>query len=107
MSEIHNGIDIEQITVSMGADCAASRKHAMVLVEEQEQIPFAKKAPRVPRDNEPAPLWVVCGLVGFIGLCLVLVTGSAMHVAGLAADAAMTYANALVDALLRWIGGAM
>ena len=51
MSEIHNGIDIEQITVSLGADCAASRKHAMELVEEQEQIPFAKKAPRIPRDN--------------------------------------------------------
>lgn len=58
MSDIHNGIDIEQITVSLGADCAASRKHAMELVEEQEQIPFAKKAPRIPRDNEPAR----CGL---------------------------------------------
>lgn len=66
-----------------------------------------KKAARIPRDNEPAPLWVVCGLVAFIGLCLVLVTGGAMHVAGLAADVAVTYVNALVDALLRWIGGAL
>ena len=107
MSDIHNGIDIEQITVSLGADCAASRKHAMELVEEQEQIPFAKKAPRIPRDNEPAPLWVVCGLVAFVGLCLVLVTGGAMHAVGIAADVAVTYANALVDALLRWIGGAL
>lgn len=107
MSEIHNGLDIEQITVSMGADCAASRKHAMELVEEQEQIPFAKKAPRVPRDNEPAPLWVVCGLVAFIVLSLMLVTGGAMHAVGIAADATMTYADALVDALLRWIGGVL
>ena len=106
MSEIHNGIDIEQITVSLGADCAASRKPAMELVEEQEQIPF-KKAPRIPRDNEPAPLWVVCGLVAFIVLSLMLVTGSAMHAVGIAADVALTYANALVDALLRWIGGAL
>lgn len=106
MSEIHNGIDIEQITVSLGADCAASRKHAMELVEEQEQIPF-KKAPRVPRDNEPAPLWVACALVVFIVTSLVLVAGGAMHVAGMAADEAMTYANVLVDALLRWIGGAL
>ena len=62
MSDIHNGIDIEQITVSLGADCAASRKHAMELVEEQEQIPFAKKAPRIPRNTEPCPLWVA-GLI--------------------------------------------
>lgn len=107
MSDIHNGIDIEQITVSLGADCAASRKHAMKLVEEQEQIPFAKKAPRIPRDNEPAPLWVVCGLVAFIVLSLMLVTGGAMHAVGIAADATMAYADALVDALLRWIGGAL
>lgn len=106
MSDIHNGIDIEQITVSLGADCTTSRKHAMELVEEQEQIPF-KKAPRIPRDNEPAPLWVVCGLVAFIGLCLVLVTGGAMHAVGIAADATMAYADALVDALLRWIGSVL
>ena len=49
----------------------------------------------------------MCGLVAFIGLCLVLVTGGAMHGASLAADVALTYANALVDALLRWIGSVL
>ena len=107
MSEIHNGIDIEQITVSLGADCAASRKHEMELVEEQEQIPFAKKAARVPRDSEPCPLWVFFVMAAFLVACFAVMGASALHAARMGAEAAMAYADALVDALLRWIGGAL
>ena len=107
MSDIHNGIDIEQITVSLGADCTTSRKHAMELVEEQEQIPFAKKAPRIPRDNEPCPLWVFFVMAAFLVACFAVMGASALHAARMGAEAAMAYADALVDALLRWIGGAL
>ena len=107
MSDIHNGIDIEQITVSLSADCAAGRKHAMELVEEQEQIPFAKKAPRIPRDNEPCPLWVFFVMAAFLVACFAVMGASALHAARMGAEAAMAYADALVDALLRWIGGAL
>ena len=93
MSEIHNGIDIEQITVSLGADCAASRKHAMELVEEQAQIPFAKKAPRIPRDSEPCPLWVFFVMAAFLVACFAV----------MGAEAAMAYADALIPALVMWI----
>ena len=104
MSDIHNGIDIEQITVSLGADCAASRKHAMELVEEQEQIPFAKKTPRIPRDSEPCPLWVFFVMAAFLVACFAVMGASALHAARMGAEAAMAYADALIPALVMWIG---
>ena len=103
MSEIHNGIDIEQITVSLGADCAASRKHAMELVEEQEQIRSPEGAAH-PRDSEPAPLWVFFVMAAFLVACFAVMGASALHAARMGAEAAMAYADALIPALVMWIG---
>ena len=61
----------------------------------------------MPRDSEPCPLWVFFVMAAFLVACFAVMGASALHAARMGAEAAMAYADALVDALLRWIGGAL
>ena len=66
--------------------------------------PVARKAPRVPRDNEPCRLWVFMTLVLFLVLCLAALGAGALHAVRVSVAAAMAYADAFFPALVRWVG---
>ena len=63
-----------------------------------------KKAARVPRDSEPCPLWVFFVMAAFLVACFAVMGASALHAARMGAEAAMAYADALIPALVMWIG---
>ena len=79
----------------------SERAQALELAHEVEP----KASPRVPRNTEPCPLWVFFVMAAFLVACFAVMGASALHAARMGAEAAMAYADALVDALLRWIGG--
>ena len=66
--------------------------------------PEPKKAARVPRDSEPCPLWVFFVMAAFLVACFAVMGASALHAARMGAEAAMAYADALIPALVMWIG---
>ena len=64
-----------------------------------------RKAPRIPRDTEPCPLWVFALIVAaFIG-CLAMVAGWIAYGAGEGLAEVVRYADAFYVAMIRWMGG--
>lgn len=74
--------------------------------QELELEPMSpRKAPRIPRDLEPCPLWVFALIVvGMVG-CLSMVAGWLMYGAGEGISEVARYADAFYVAMIRWIGG--
>lgn len=66
-----------------------------------------RKAPRIPRDTEPCPLWVFALIVAGIGGCLAMVAGWLIYGAGEGIGEMVRYADAFVVELVRWIGGVL
>lgn len=91
-------------------DCAAYRASKARLNAEAFGTPVqivAKKAPRVPRDTEPAPLHVAAALAVFLLVSLALLAGSALHGASWLIGVLAAYADAFLNALVTWIGGVL
>ena len=82
-------------------ECRMSeRAQALELASDLE----TKKPPRVPRNTEPCPLWVFFVMAAFLVACFAVMGASALHAARMGAEAAMAYADALIPALVMWIG---
>lgn len=66
-----------------------------------------RKAPRVPRDTEPCPLWVFALIVAGVGGCMAMVAGWIAYGAGEGLAEVVRYVDAFVVELVRWIGGVL
>lgn len=96
-----NRHDYESLTVPLHDEPPAKRQPL-------ELEPMAtKKAPRVPRDTEPCPLWVFALIVAGIGGCMAMVVGWLIYGAGEGIGEVVRYADAFVLELVRWIGGVL
>lgn len=93
--------DYESLTVPLHDEPRPSR-------DPLELEPMAtKKAPRIPRDTEPCPLWVFALIVAGIGGCMAMVAGWIAYGAGQGMGEVVRYVDAFVVELVRWIGGAL
>lgn len=97
--------DIESLTVPLhdDLDVPTGIDWAGTTIAEVEP----RKAPRVPRDTEPCPLWVFALIVAGIGGCMAMVAGWIAYGAGEGLAEVARYADAFVVELVRWIGGVL
>lgn len=107
------GAQIEEIR-AVEPECVAHRKYmeraresaCNGLADKGKREP--KKAPRVPRDSsEPAHLHVVLALLVFVGVCVTLLAASMLHGLGWLVGVIAQYADSLLPAVVRWIGGVL